>query len=234
MRKPIALLLVLIVSAVFFAGCNTTQPVPSDSASASATATASPSATATDLRALAETEVKDYEGKNLSSILDFRENSIKGPQFVDIDAYRLVVDGLVNTPMSYTYDEVLAHDNYTKVVTLFCVEGWAAEILWEGVLLRDLFEDAGVKDEAVIAIFHSVDGYTTSLPLDTILDKDLMIAYKMNDVVLPPERGYPFQLVAEDKLGYKWGKWIERIELSDDADYEGYWESFGYSNEADV
>ena len=125
-------------------------------------------------------------------------------------------------------------DNYTKVVTLFCVEGWAAEILWEGVLLRDLFEDAGVKDEAVVAIFHSVDGYTTSLPLDTILDKDLMIAYKMNDVVLPPERGYPFQLVAEDKLGYKWGKWIERIELSDDADYEGYWESFGYSNEADV
>ncbi len=55
----------------------------------------------------------------------------------------------------------------------------------------------------------------------------------MNGVVLPPERGFPFQLVAEDKLGYKWAKWIDRIELSDNADYKGYWEQRGYDNDAD-
>jgi len=62
----------------------------------------------------------------------------------------------------------------------------------------------------------------------------ILLAYKMNGVVLPPERGAPFQLVAESKWGYKWIKWTTRIELSDDADYEGYWESRGYSNDADL
>jgi len=60
------------------------------------------------------------------------------------------------------------------------------------------------------------------------------MAYKMNDLTLPPERGFPFQLVAEKKWGYKWIKWITKIELSDDEEYRGYWESRGYSNEADL
>jgi len=56
----------------------------------------------------------------------------------------------------------------------------------------------------------------------------------MNGVVLPPERGFPFQLVAESKWGYKWIKWVHEIELSDDVDYKGYWEQQGFSNEADT
>jgi DMSO/TMAO reductase YedYZ molybdopterin-dependent catalytic subunit len=56
----------------------------------------------------------------------------------------------------------------------------------------------------------------------------------MNNVVLPPERGFPFQLVAEDKLGYKWIKWITKIELSDDTGYLGYWESYGFPNDAEL
>ena len=60
---------------------------------------------------------------------------------------------------------------------------------------------------------------------------DRIMAYKMNGVVIPPERGYPFMLVAEDKWGYKWCKWIDRIEISSNADYRGYWESRGYSND---
>jgi DMSO/TMAO reductase YedYZ molybdopterin-dependent catalytic subunit len=187
-----------------------------------------------DLEALASAEVKEYKGKDLSSVTDFRENSIDGPQFIDIETYSLSIDGLVNTPVEYAYDEVLEHTAYRKVVTLHCVEGWSVDILWEGVLLKDLFDEVGVKDSATTVIFYSYDGYSTSLPLDWIVDKNIMIAYKMNDLVLPPERGYPFQLVAESKFGYKWAKWITRIELSDDTDYEGYWESREYSNEADT
>ncbi len=186
------------------------------------------------LQELAASEITEYEGKDLSSILDFRENSIEGPQEVAIDEYTLTIDGLVDDPMIYSYDEVLDKTHYEKVVTLYCVEGWSATILWEGIRLSDLFEDVNVQDTANTVIFHCYDGYTTSLPLQDILDKDIMIAYKMNDVVLPAERGYPFQLVAEDKLGYKWAKWIVRIELSDDSEYEGFWEQRGYSNEADV
>jgi DMSO/TMAO reductase YedYZ molybdopterin-dependent catalytic subunit len=108
------------------------------------------------------------------------------------------------------------------------------DILWEGIILKDLLDKVEIKNSANTVIFYAEDGYSTSLPLKTILDRDMMLAYKMNGVTLPPERGYPFQLVAEDKLGYKWIKWITRIELSDDKDYLGYWEERGYDNEADI
>jgi DMSO/TMAO reductase YedYZ molybdopterin-dependent catalytic subunit len=148
--------------------------------------------------------------------------------------YKLKINGLVNTSTDFTYDEVLNNTKYSKEVVLNCVEGWSADILWEGVQLSDLFAKVGVKSEANTVIFYSVDGYTTALPLKTILEKNLILASKMNGVVLPAKNGFPFILVAEDKLGYKWIKWINRIELSSNKNYLGYWESAGYSNEANV
>jgi DMSO/TMAO reductase YedYZ molybdopterin-dependent catalytic subunit len=184
---------------------------------------------------LSSVEVKEYKGQRLSSIDDFRENSIRGPQFVDNESYRLVVTGLVNNEIEYSYDEVISNFQlFEKVVTLYCVEGWDVTILWEGVLVKDLLEEAGINPRAKIVIFYAYDGYSTSLPLDYIFNKDILIAHKMNGVVLPPERGFPFQLVAESKYGYKWIKWITQIELSDDVDYRGYWESRGFSNNADL
>ncbi len=180
-------------------------------------------------------EVREYKGENLSSINDFRENSIKGPQHVAIENYRLEITGLAGKPAGYTYDEVINdHDNYKKVVRLSCVEGWAVNILWEGVLVRDILEKAGPLPEAKAVIFHAYDGYTTSFPIEYVMDNDILMAHKMNDVTIPPERGFPFQLVAESKWGYKWVKWITKIELSDDINYRGYWEERGYSNEADL
>jgi len=184
---------------------------------------------------LAPVEVREYEGVDLSSINAFRENSIKGPQEIDVESYTLRITGLVTNSTSYTYDEVLnRYQHYKKVVTLDCVEGWSVTILWEGVLVRDLLAEAEPLENAEVLIFHAYDGYTTSLPIDYIMDNDILMAYKMNDVILPPERGFPFQLVAESKWGYKWIKWITEIELSDDASYRGYWESRGYSNSADL
>ena len=66
------------------------------------------------------------------------------------------------------------------------------------------------------------------------MDNHVLMAYKMNGLTLPPERGFPFQLVAESKWGYKWIKWITKIELSDDVNYRGYWEKRGYSNTANL
>jgi len=184
---------------------------------------------------LAAVEIREYQGTDLSSITDFRENSIKGPQRIDLESYRLKVDGLVQTPMEYTLGEATSnHQSYQKVVTLNCVEGWRVKILWEGVLVEDLIAEAKASPEANTVIFHAYDGYTTSLPLDYIMGQDIMLAYKMNGLVLPPERGAPFQLVAESKWGYKWIKWVTRIELSDDANYQGYWERRGYSNDGDL
>lgn len=180
-------------------------------------------------------EIREYEGQNLESIGDFRENSIKGPQYVDNATYSLTITGLVNKTMEYTYDEVLSSfQKYKKIVTLHCVEGWSVKILWEGFLVEDLLQEAGIDNRTQVVIFRAYDGYSTSFPIDYILNKDILMAYKMNGIVLPSERGFPFELVAESKWGYKWIKWITEIELSDDVNYKGYWESRGYPNNADT
>lgn len=183
---------------------------------------------------LAAVEVRDYRGEELSSIEDFRENSIAGPQHVNISTYTLEVTGLVDEPLSLSYDDVLARNRYQKIVTLHCVEGWQNTLLYEGVKIEDLLAQAGVKEGATTVIFHAADGYTSSLSLSYIQDRDILLAYKMNNVTLPPERGYPFFVVAEDKWGYKWVKWVTEIEVGDDAGYRGFWESRGYNNDGDV
>jgi DMSO/TMAO reductase YedYZ molybdopterin-dependent catalytic subunit len=180
-------------------------------------------------------EIREYKGEKLGAVKDFRENSISGPQNVDVGTYRLAITGLVQNETTYTYNETVdKYTHYEKVVTIYCVEGWEVKILWEGVLLRDLLEEAGYDRSAEVVIFYAQDGYSTSLPLSYVMDNDILIAYKMNGVVLPPERGFPFQLVAESKYGYKWIKWITRIEVSNDTSYRGYWESRGFDNNADL
>jgi DMSO/TMAO reductase YedYZ molybdopterin-dependent catalytic subunit len=180
-------------------------------------------------------QVKEYEGERLSSVDDFHDNSIKGPQQVNIQGYGLKITGLTAQPLTYTYDEVInKYKSYRKLVTLDCVEGWSVKILWEGLLVKELLNEAGILPNAGVVIFHAYDGYTTSLPLKYVLDNDILLAYKMNGVTIPPARGYPFQLVAEQKWGYKWIKWVTEIELSDDINYKGYWEKAGYSNDASL
>ncbi len=188
-----------------------------------------------DVIVLGDVETREYQGTDLSSFNDFRENSIEGSQYIDIGQYQLRITGLVDEELALSYDEALEGNlHYEKVVTLYCVEGWQVTILWEGIMLEELFELAGVQPEATAIIFYAYDGYSTSLPLDYVLENGIMIAYQMNGVTLPPERGYPFQLVAESKWGYKWIKWITEIELSDNDEYEGYWESHGYSDDGDL
>jgi len=188
-----------------------------------------------ETKTLENVEIREYEGEDLSSINTFRENSIKGPQYIDAENYTLTVSGLVNNELQLTYNEVVnGYQNYEKVVTLNCVEGWSVTILWEGILVNDLIEVAEADPNAITAIFYAYDGYSTSLPLDYLTDNNILMAYKMNNVTLPPERGFPFQLVAESKWGYKWIKWITEIELSDNEDYRGFWESYGYSNDGNL
>jgi DMSO/TMAO reductase YedYZ molybdopterin-dependent catalytic subunit len=178
-------------------------------------------------------EIRDYEGKKLSSISDARENSIKGPQQVDIANYRLKIGGLVKTPIEMTYSEVTSMPPTKKVVELNCVEGWSVTYLWKGVLLADLLEKAGGADPSgKVVIFRCVDGYSSSLPLDYVINRNIILGYEMNEVTMPPERGYPFQVVAEDRWGYKWAKWVTEIEVSSDPNYLGYWEKRGYENDA--
>jgi len=179
-------------------------------------------------------ELKVYEGTRLDPAIGPRDNSIKGIQNVDISGYSLKIDGLVNVTKEFTYDNIVAMPPVSRVYTVFCVEGWDSTILWKGVLVKDLLQSAEVQSEAKTVIFHAVDGYTTSLQLSEILDKNLMIAYNANGLPLPAALGFPFIFVAQDKWGYKWARWINRIELSSNTQYKGYWEDRGYGIDGSI
>ena len=183
---------------------------------------------------LGTVEISKYEGKDLTNFKTLEDNSVKGPQTVDIASYRLVIDGAVQTPQRLTYADVLSHDHYQKLITLHCVEGWSATGLFEGVLMKDLLAQAEPLSSAVTVILHGQDDYTTSLPLATVLDRNMLLVYRVNNADLVARNGYPFQLAAEDKLGYKWCKWVVRVELSTDPNYQGFWERQGYGNDAEV
>jgi DMSO/TMAO reductase YedYZ molybdopterin-dependent catalytic subunit len=180
-------------------------------------------------------EVDEYQGQQLSSFSSLRDVSIAGTQYLNIITYRLNITGMVQDPQSFTYYQVIDdHQNYLKVVTLNCVEGWEAKILWQGVLVSDLIEEAKPDPNANTVIFHCADNYTTSLPLDYLISNQILLGFKADNVTLTPDKGFPFQLVAESKWGYKWAKWITSIELTNDSSYRGYWESRGYTNSGDL
>jgi DMSO/TMAO reductase YedYZ molybdopterin-dependent catalytic subunit len=178
-------------------------------------------------------EIREYGGIALDPFNRTYDNSIKGPQNINKSAYRLEVTGLVGKPFKLTYDEVLALPHVRRVLTLHCVEGWDETLLYEGVHLRDLVKEAGPKSGVKTIIFYAADGYSSSVPYDYAKKNDIMIGAKINGLVLDARRGFPFQVVNDGKLGYKWVKWLTKIELTD-KDYKGFWERRGYSNDADV
>ena len=178
-------------------------------------------------------EIRQYNGIQLSPFDRKYDNSIKGPQYTDKKDYRLEVTGFVQKPLSLTYDEVLSLPHVKKVYTLHCVEGWDETLLYEGVLLGDVLARAVPKRGVKTVIFYAADGYSSSVPYDYVVKNNIMIGAFINGRVLDDKRGFPFQVAANDKYGYKWVKWLTKIELSD-KDYRGFWEKRGYSNDADI
>ncbi|MFQ6081642.1 MAG: molybdopterin-dependent oxidoreductase, partial [Candidatus Bathyarchaeia archaeon] len=88
------------------------------------------------------------------------------------------------------------------------------------------------EENAKYVTFECDDGYTTSLPLTDLLDDDVLLAYKLEDEYLRPERGGPLRLIVPKKYAYKSAMWLKRIKFTSQQEL-GYWESRGYSNTAD-
>jgi DMSO/TMAO reductase YedYZ molybdopterin-dependent catalytic subunit len=183
-----------------------------------------------------EVEATEFQGVKLTAIKDQLNNALKGTQVINKDTYKLTVDGLVDHPLSLSYADLQAYPQISQLMDLNCVEGWNFTAKWTGPALSAIFKDAGVKPDAIIAIFYTADdpkGYT-SLDLKYLNDNNIILGMKLNDITLPPDRGFPFQVVANGKFGYKWAKWVTRIELSSNTNFRGYWESNGYNNDASI
>jgi hypothetical protein len=182
---------------------------------------------------LPEVEAREYQGRRLTPLSQQGNNAIQGTQVIERDTYRLTVTGLVERDLFMSYDELLALPAYAEAAYMPCVEGWGFDAKWTGFRVVDLLNLSGLKPDASYVVFHSSDGYSTGLPLEYLVANNILLAYGINDVTLPPERGFPFQLVARSRYGYKWGKWITEIQVVDKEE-RGYWESRGYSNSARV
>jgi DMSO/TMAO reductase YedYZ molybdopterin-dependent catalytic subunit len=182
---------------------------------------------------LPEVEAKEFQGFELTPLSAQGNNAINGTQYINRTTYRLFVTGLVEHEMEFSYDDLLRLPAYAEVAYMPCVGGWGFTAKWTGFRLIDLLNVVGLKPNATYVVFYCYDGYATGLPLNYLKTNQTLMAYGINDVTLPPERGFPFQLVAVNKYGYKWAKWITSIAVGDKV-VEGYWESRGYSNNADV
>ncbi len=212
---------------------------PTPSAQYTSTPSQMPTLTPTPVPSLYPGEVTQYQNQSLTPIngfiSEFLSTSIAGAQYVNLTTYRLIVTGLVNQTQEYTYDDVVnKFSARQQVVTLLCVAGWGADVLWKGVSVNDILQASGVSPQADTLIFYASDGYSTSLPLSYVVENNLMLAYKMNNVTLTPQTGFPFMLVAQNQYGYKWIKWVTEIDVSNNANYLGYWESRGYPNDATI
>ncbi|HWQ96110.1 MAG TPA: molybdopterin-dependent oxidoreductase [Candidatus Methylomirabilis sp.] len=168
----------------------------------------------------------------IKTINTFRIRSIEQIPVFDPDTWQLKIDGLVNTPLTISYDEFLKLESEEQVSDFHCVEGWSVEnVKWKGVRLKTLFNKAGLKPEAAFATFHSSSGiYNDSLSIKESLEPDVMLAYMIDDEPLPEEQGRPVRLVMPRMFGYKNVKWVNRITLTGEQD-TGYWERFGYKSD---
>jgi DMSO/TMAO reductase YedYZ molybdopterin-dependent catalytic subunit len=100
------------------------------------------------------------------------------------------------------------------------------------VPIRAVLDRAGVRPQATHALVHAEEGYTTNLPLDVLIDDDVMLADTYDGRPLDPEHGFPLRLLVPKRYFWKSAKWVRAIELLD-HDEPGFWERYGYHNDAD-
>ena len=153
---------------------------------------------------------------------------------VDSQKWKLRVDGLVNNPVEYTYDQLVSRPQNSLVRSFHCVTRWSIkDVVWEGLLINDLLAPAEVSPDASWLMFHCVDGYTAPVPLEDAVRDDSILAFKLNGKSLSAEQGFPARPFIPGLYAWKSAKWVNRMELPPDY-RDGYWETYGYHERADV
>ncbi|MBI4216483.1 MAG: molybdopterin-dependent oxidoreductase [Chloroflexi bacterium] len=157
---------------------------------------------------------------------------------VNANTWRLLVQGMVNQPLTLTHDEVTAMAASERYQTLECISNEVGGDListakWKGISLRGLLEQAGLKDGVKFIAFFATDGYSESVPLDVAMDPEVLLVHQMNGEPLTREHGFPARLLIPGRYGMKNPKWVERIEAQSE-EYTGYWEERGWDKVAEV
>ncbi len=160
---------------------------------------------------------------------------------VSKDSWSLKISGMVDNPIEITFADLLERPQVERYVTLSCVSNpvggdLVGNALWQGVLLKDILEEAGVQDGATQVVSRSIDGWTAGTPTEVIMDgRDALLAIGMNGEPLPARNGYPVRMVVPGLYGYVSAtKWVTNIELTRWEDYDAYWIPRGWSKEGPI
>lgn len=161
---------------------------------------------------------------------------------IDPSTWSLTVTGMVDTPVTFSFDDILAMDLREFVITLTCVSnevggGLVGNARWLGIPVREILEQAGPRSGADMVLSRSVDGYTASTPLSSLTDDglDAILAVGMNGEPLPLEHGFPVRMVVPGLYGYVSAtKWLTELKVTTFAEDEAYWTPRGYSAEAPI
>ena len=152
---------------------------------------------------------------------------------IDLKTWRFRVFGLVEEEVTLDWDQLMSLDKTTVDAAFHCVTQWSRlENTWEGVASTEVTKLARPKPEARYVMAHCYGGYTTNLPLDVLLDDDVLLAYRHDGEPLSPEHGGPLRLVVPKRYGWKSAKWVNGLEFMA-RDAPGFWEARGYNMNAD-
>jgi DMSO/TMAO reductase YedYZ molybdopterin-dependent catalytic subunit len=158
------------------------------------------------------------------------------PEPADLSDWRLTVDGLVREHLEVSWDDFLALPQTDETGDFQCVDAWREQTRqWRGVRLRELLDLATPDESGTHVVFHSGDAeYTDSLTLAQAREHGVLLAHTLDGEPLTHDHGRPVRLVTPGRYGYKYVKWLTRIEViaAGAEGYRGYWESRGYPVDA--
>ena len=148
-----------------------------------------------------------------------------------LDEWSFTIQGAVDRPVSWPWEEFLALPAETVTVDIHCVTKWSKlDTSWTGVTIDTLLE--GVHTEGRYVTAWCDGGYTTNLPLEVLGAPGVLLAYEYDGLPLDPEHGYPLRLIVPQLYFWKSAKWLRGLEFRH-GDLPGFWERRGYSNSAD-
>jgi DMSO/TMAO reductase YedYZ molybdopterin-dependent catalytic subunit len=143
------------------------------------------------------------------------------------------VFGEVEKEMRWSWDEFLALPTVTITTDIHCVTRWSKfDTTWTGVKFVDFVKLFGIKDSARYVIAHCDYGYTTNLPLEVMMDDDVLLTYTYEGEALEPDHGGPLRTLVPKRYLWKSAKFVRALEFSKE-DKPGFWEVRGYSNDGD-
>jgi DMSO/TMAO reductase YedYZ molybdopterin-dependent catalytic subunit len=152
---------------------------------------------------------------------------------VDLATWDLHVHGEVENPIRLTWDEFKDLPSTGFTTDIHCVTRWSRfDTEFRGVHWRELAKLVRPKPAARFVIAHAEQGFTTNVPLTALKEDDALLAYEAEGEPLTPDHGWPLRLVVPNRYFWKSAKWLRALELLD-HDEPGFWERYGYHNDAD-